>query len=33
MTALLGPLLGPFTRRSEALAAEVACLTTHWLNV
>jgi hypothetical protein len=28
---LLGPLLGPFGRRSEALAAEVAWLEEHWL--
>jgi hypothetical protein len=27
-----GPLLGPFERRSEALAAEVAWLTEHWLH-
>lgn len=27
-----GPLLGPFDRRSEALAAEVAWLTEHWLH-
>ena len=26
-----GPLLGPFDRRSEALAAEVAWLREHWL--
>ncbi len=26
-----GPLLGPFERRSQALAAEVAWLETHWL--
>ncbi|QDV20678.1 hypothetical protein Pan153_53550 [Gimesia panareensis] len=26
-----GPLLGPFPRRSEALAAEVAWLEQHWL--
>jgi hypothetical protein len=26
-----GPLLGPFQRRSEALAAEVAWLEQHWL--
>lgn len=26
-----GPLLGPFLRRSEALAAEVAWLTENWL--
>ena len=28
---LLGPVLGPFDRRSEALAAEVAWLEEHWL--
>jgi hypothetical protein len=28
---LLGPVLGPFERRSEALAAEVAWLEEHWL--
>ena len=28
---LLGPVLGPFPRRSEALAAEVAWLEEHWL--
>jgi hypothetical protein len=28
---LLGPVLGPFARRSEALAAEAAWLETHWL--
>lgn len=26
-----GPVLGPFPRRTEALAAEVAWLETHWL--
>lgn len=26
-----GPILGPFTKRSDALAAEVAWLETHWL--
>ena len=26
-----GPVLGPFERRSEALAAEVAWLEEHWL--
>jgi hypothetical protein len=26
-----GPRLGPFPRRSDALAAEVAWLTEHWL--
>jgi hypothetical protein len=28
---LLGPVLGPFVRRSEAIAAEVAWLEEHWL--
>jgi hypothetical protein len=28
---LLGPVLGPFDRRSDALAAEVAWLEEHWL--
>jgi hypothetical protein len=28
---LLGPVLGPFDRRSEALAAEVAWLEEYWL--
>jgi hypothetical protein len=28
---LLGPVLGPFSCRSEALAAEVAWLQKHWL--
>jgi hypothetical protein len=28
---MLGPVLGPFPRRSEALAAEVAWLEEHWL--
>jgi len=28
---LLGPVLGPFPCRSEALAAEVAWLEKHWL--
>ena len=26
-----GPVLGPFDRRSEALAAELAWLEAHWL--
>lgn len=26
-----GPVLGPFARRSEALAAELAWLEAHWL--
>ena len=28
---VLGPVLGPFARRSEAIAAEVAWLEEHWL--
>lgn len=28
-----GPLLGPFTKRSDALAAEAAWLTSNWLRV
>ncbi len=28
---MLGPVLGPFARRGEALAAEVAWLERHWL--
>ena len=28
---VLGPVLGPFARRSEAIAAEVAWLEGHWL--
>ena len=28
---LIGPVLGPFPRRGEALAAEVAWLEEHWL--
>lgn len=28
---ILGPVLGPFARRSEALAAEVAWLEANWL--
>ena len=28
---LVGPVLGPFACRSEALAAEVGWLETHWL--
>ncbi|QDV19503.1 hypothetical protein Pan153_41690 [Gimesia panareensis] len=31
LSPVSGPLLGPFTRRSEALAAEVAWLEQHWL--
>jgi hypothetical protein len=31
LRVLLGPVLGPFSCRSEALAAEVAWLETHWL--
>jgi hypothetical protein len=32
MGRLLGPVLGPFDRRSEALEAEQAWLDQHWLN-
>jgi hypothetical protein len=28
---LLGPVLGPFDRRSEAIAVEIAWLEEHWL--
>jgi hypothetical protein len=28
---LIGPVLGPFARRSQALAAEIAWLQEHWL--
>jgi hypothetical protein len=28
---LIGPVLGPFARRSQALEAEVAWLQEHWL--
>jgi len=28
---LIGPVLGPFAHRSQALAAEVAWLQEHWL--
>lgn len=31
LSPVSGPLLGPFVRRSEALAAEVAWLEQHWL--
>jgi hypothetical protein len=31
MSPVGGPLLGPFSKRSEALAAERAWLETHWL--
>jgi hypothetical protein len=31
LSPLGGPRLGPFMRRSEALDAEVAWLTAHWL--
>lgn len=31
LSPVAGPTLGPFTTRSEALAAEVAWLTQHWL--
>jgi hypothetical protein len=31
LTPVSGPVLGPFDRRSEALAAELAWLEAHWL--
>lgn len=31
LTPLSGPVLGPFLGRSDALAAEVAWITDHWL--
>ncbi len=31
LSPMYGPMLGPFDRRSEALAAEVAWLEAHWL--
>ena len=31
LSPLSGPLLGPFAARSEALAAEEAWITEHWL--
>lgn len=31
LSPVSGPLLGPFPRRSEALASEVAWLEQHWL--
>lgn len=33
MSPVGGPLLGPYVRRSDALAAEQAWLETHWLLV
>ncbi len=33
LSPLEGPLLGPFNKRSGALAAEVAWLTSNWLQV
>ena len=32
LTPVRGPILGPFDRRTDALAAEVAWLEQHWLN-
>ena len=32
LAPVLGPKLGPFTKRSEALSAEVAWLRRHWLD-
>ena len=31
LSPVSGPILGPFMRRSEALAAEIEWLRTHWL--
>jgi hypothetical protein len=31
LSPVYGPLLGPYFNRTEALAAEVAWLQTHWL--
>ena len=31
LSPVAGPQLGPFSTRSEALAAEIAWLTKHWL--
>jgi hypothetical protein len=31
LSPVAGPVLGPFERRSEALAAEIAWLEAHWL--
>ncbi len=33
LAPIAGPRLGPFTRRSQALAAEISWLTEHWLPV
>jgi hypothetical protein len=33
LAPVAGPRLGPFTRRSQALAAESSWLTEHWLSV
>jgi hypothetical protein len=33
MSPLDGPLLGPFSKRSDALTAEVDWLTSNWLQV
>jgi len=32
LTPVSGPLLGPYRRRTDALAAEIAWLERHWLN-
>ena len=33
MSPVNGPLLGPFSKRSDALTADVDWLTTHWLQM
>ena len=33
LAPMSGPVLGPFALRSEALAAEVAWLSAHWLGI
>lgn len=32
LTPVAGPVLGPFLRRTDALAAELSWLKCHWLN-
>lgn len=32
LTPVAGPILGPFDRRTDALAAEISWLEQHWLN-
>ena len=31
LSPVIGPLLGPFSKRSDALQAEIDWLTAHWL--